>query len=80
MLGPLAEPAALQPDEFANGIEDGATVADYCAPEACAGAHIPNACYGGAGTSFPTWAGSILPEDADILVVVDDPGQLREIV
>ena len=79
LLGVLPEPPAMQPDEFAQRITAGALVVDCRAPEAFAGAHIPGALNVGAGTSFPTWAGSILPEAADILLVVDDPGQLRDI-
>ena len=79
LLGVLAEPPALPPEAFARRIADGALVLDCRAPEAFAGAHIPGALNVGAGTSFPTWAGSILPETADILLVVDDPGQLRNI-
>jgi hydroxyacylglutathione hydrolase len=64
---------------FAQRIAEGALVVDCRTSEAFAGAHIPGALNVGAGTSFPTWAGSILPETADVLLVVDDPGQLRDI-
>lgn len=80
VLGPLAEPPALQPAEFAARIRDGATVVDCRSPEAFAGAHIPDVYNVGAGTSFPVWAGSILPAEAEILLVLDAPGQLWEIV
>jgi hydroxyacylglutathione hydrolase len=80
VLGPLAEPPALQPREFARRAEQGATVVDCRSPEAFAGAHIPDAYNVGTGNSFPTWAGSLLPGDADILLVVDDPAQLWDIV
>ena len=76
VLGMLSEPPALQPGEFARYIAEGALVVDCRAPEAFAGAHIPGSLNVGNGTSFPTWAGSILPEDADVLLVVDDPAQL----
>ena len=79
LLGVLAEPPALQPEAFARGLNNGALVLDCRAPEAFAGAHIPGAINVGAGSSFPTWAGSVLPEDADILLVVDDPAQLWDI-
>ncbi len=75
-LDTLAEPPALQPAEFARRISEGAVVVDCRAPEAFAGAHIPGSLNVGAGTSFPTWAGSVVPDEADILLVVDDPGQL----
>jgi hydroxyacylglutathione hydrolase len=80
VLGSLAEPAALQPDDFAARIKAGAVVVDCRSPEAFAGAHIPNAYSVGAGTSFPTWAGSILPGDAEILLVAEEPGQLDDII
>jgi hydroxyacylglutathione hydrolase len=79
LLTTLSEPPALQPKEFAQRIVEGALVVDCRAPEAFAGAHIPGSLNVGAGTSFPTWAGSILPDDADVLLVVDDPGQLWDI-
>jgi hydroxyacylglutathione hydrolase len=79
LLGVLAEPPALQPEAFARRRDEGALVLDCRAPEAFAGAHIPDAINVGAGTSFPTWAGSVLPGDADILLVVDDPAQLWDL-
>ncbi|HEY9198816.1 MAG TPA: rhodanese-like domain-containing protein [Gammaproteobacteria bacterium] len=78
-LGMLSEPPALPPDAFAKRMSEGAWVVDCRSPEAFAGAHIPAALNVGAGTSFPTWAGSILPEDVEILLVVDDPAQLWDL-
>lgn len=79
LLGVLTEPPALQVHAFARRISEGALVVDCRAPEAFGGAHIPGALNVGAGSAFPTWAGSILPEDADILLVVDDAAQLWDI-
>lgn len=79
LLGVVSEPPALQPEAFARRNAEGALVVDCRAPEAFAGAHIPGSLNVGTGTSFPTWAGSILPADADILLVVDEPGQLRDL-
>lgn len=79
LLATLSEPPALQPKEFARRITEGALVVDCRSPEAFAGAHIPGSLNVGAGTSFPTWAGSILPVEAELLLVVDDPGQLWDI-
>jgi hydroxyacylglutathione hydrolase len=78
-LHALRESPALQPNAFARRITEGALVIDCRAPDAFAAAHIPGSLNVGAGTSFPTWAGTILPEDADTLLVVDDPGQLQDI-
>ncbi len=79
LLGVLSEPPALQPGEFRQRMDDGALVVDCRSPEAFAGAHIPGSLNVGVGTSFPTWAGSIVPEDARILLVVDEPVQLTDI-
>jgi hydroxyacylglutathione hydrolase len=79
LLGIPAEPPALQPDAFARHIREGALVVDCRSPEAFAGSHIPGALNVGAGTSFPTWAGTILPESAELLLVVDYPVQLQDI-
>lgn len=79
VLGALAEPPALQPEAFAHCMSEGAWVVDCRSPEAFAGAHIPGAVNVGAGNAFPTWAGSVLPDDVDILLVVDDPAELWDL-
>jgi hydroxyacylglutathione hydrolase len=79
LLNTLAEPPALQAKGFARLVTEGALVVDCRSPEAFAGAHIPGSLNVGASNSFPVWAGSILPADADTLLVVDDPGQLWDI-
>jgi len=79
LLGTLPEPPALQPNAFARLVIEGALVVDCRAPEAFAGAHIPGSLNVGAGTSFPVWAGSVLPADAETLLVMDDPGQLQDL-
>ena len=42
-------------------------------PEAFAGGHIPGALTVGFGPSFSTWAGTVLPEGARVLLVLDGP-------
>lgn len=79
LLGVLAEPPALQPDEFdRRRREDGVIVVDCRSPEAFA-AHIPGALNVGAGSSFSTWAGTVLPEGARTLLVVESPADLQDI-
>ncbi len=75
-LGVLAEPPALRPDAFRDRQRSGAIVVDARSPEAFAGGHIPNALNVGLGSSFATWAGSVLPEDAEVLLVLDGPEEL----
>jgi hydroxyacylglutathione hydrolase len=79
LLSALAEPPALQAREFARRLLEGAMVVDCRSPEAFGGAHIPGSLNIGAGTAFPTWAGSVLPPDEDLLLVVDNPRDLWDI-
>jgi hydroxyacylglutathione hydrolase len=80
LLSTLTEPPALQADEFARRIDQGAVVVDCRSPEAFGGGHIPGSLNVGAGTAFPTWAGSVLPPDQDLLLVVDGARDLWDIV
>src|SRR5690606_39263930 len=77
-LGVLAEPPALQVDEFRAKQEAGAVVLDCRQPEAYGAAHVPGALNAGLGSSFPTWAGTVVPEGAEILLVVDRPEDVWE--
>jgi hydroxyacylglutathione hydrolase len=78
-LGILSEPAALSVDTFAKRHDDGAMVLDCRQPEAFGGGHIPRALNVGLGSSFPTWAGSVLPADRPLLLVLDRHDDLEEI-
>ena len=76
-LGVLGEPPALPPDAFADAATGERTVVlDVRQPEAFGGGHIPGARNVALGPSFPTWAGTVLPDGARALLVLDDPGQL----
>lgn len=77
-LGVLGEPPALTVDEFEDAIADGALVVDARSAEAFGGAHIPGALNVGLGSSFSTWAGTIVPEGARVLLVLDRPDDLWE--
>ncbi|MPZ72335.1 MAG: MBL fold metallo-hydrolase [Nitriliruptorales bacterium] len=76
-LGVLPEPPALLPDAFERAVSaPGAVVVDTRQAEAFGGGHIPGALNVGLGSSFPTWVGTALPEDARALLVLDDPSDL----
>lgn len=75
-LGVLKNPPALTVDEFARQREAGALVLDCRQPEAFGGGHVPGAYNVGLGSSFPTWAGSVLPPDRPVLLVLDRPDDL----
>lgn len=78
LLGVLTEPPALTVSEFKQEDGNGAIVLDCRAPEAF-NEHIPGAINVGNGNAFPTWAGSVLPEDAKTLLVLDSADQLWEV-
>lgn len=79
LLGVLREPAALKVNKFEEKIKDGAVVLDCRSPEAFGGSHIPGALNVGLGSSFPTWAGTVLPFDKPYLLVLDKPEDLWEV-
>jgi hydroxyacylglutathione hydrolase len=78
LVGTVAEPPALTVDVFAKLREGGAVVLDGRQPEAFAGGHVPGALNVTVGGSFPTWAGTVLPEGADVLLVLDRAEDLME--
>lgn len=79
LLGVLSEPTALKAVAFENKIKEGAVVLDCRSPEAFGGSHIPEALNVGLGSSFPTWAGTVLPADTPYLLVLDKPEDLWEV-
>jgi hydroxyacylglutathione hydrolase len=78
-LGVLGEPPAVDVEELKRLRDHGAVVLDARAPEAFGGGHIAGALNVGLGSSFPTWAGTVLPGDARVLLVVDRPDDLWEV-
>jgi hydroxyacylglutathione hydrolase len=77
-LGVLAEPPPLRPAEFADIHDGGAVVLDCRSPEAFGGGHVPRALNVELGPSFPTWAGTVVPADRPILLVLAAPSDLWE--
>lgn len=75
-LGVLAEPPALTVVELAEAQDGGTLVLDTRSPEAFGGGHIPGALNAGLGPAFATWAGTVLPDQADVVLVLDRPEQL----
>ncbi|HEX7045236.1 MAG TPA: rhodanese-like domain-containing protein [Burkholderiales bacterium] len=79
LLGVLREPPALSVGEFdRERRRDGIHVVDCRSPEAYA-AHIPGSLNVGAEGSFSTWAGTVLPEGAQTLLVMEHPGMLWDL-
>lgn len=77
-LGVLADPPPLAVEDFQRHQREGAVVVDCRSPEAFS-AHIPGAINVGIGSSFATWAGSVLPYDRPLVLVLEQPGDLWEV-
>lgn len=78
LLGVLTEPPALAPGDVERARADGAVVLDVRTPEAFGASHIPGALNVGLGSSFATWAGTVLPAGAHVVLVLDRPDDLWE--
>lgn len=78
VLGVLREPPALKPGDVEDATDPGTVLLDARSPEAFAGGHIPGALNVGLGPSFSTWAGTVVPGGARILLVLEDPSDLWE--
>lgn len=78
ILGVLKEPRALSPQQLEQEQKEGAIILDCRQAEAFS-SHIPGALNVGLGSSFPTWAGTVLPADAAVYLVLDDPDDLKEV-
>lgn len=59
---------------------DNCVILDVRSKESFAAAHIPNAVNIPFAANLPTWAGWVLPYDRPMLLVVDDPSQVAEVV
>ncbi len=79
LLGVLREPPALSVSDFEALRDEGAVVLDCRSPESFAGAHIPDSLNVGRGTSFPTWAGTVLPADTPYILVLEKEDELWDI-
>jgi hydroxyacylglutathione hydrolase len=77
ILGSMPEPSALQPDQFERQQQEWAIIVDCRQAEAFS-THIPGALNVGLGSSFATWAGTVIPADATVLLVLDKPDDLWE--
>jgi hydroxyacylglutathione hydrolase len=76
--GTMAEPPALTAEQFEDARDHGAWMVDCRSPEAYGGGHVPGAVNVGLGSSFATWARTVLPEDADTILILDSAAGLWE--
>lgn len=78
LLGVLANPPTLNVEQFEHLHSQGAIVLDCRSPEAFA-SHIAGALNVPYGSSFPTWAGTILPPNLPIILVLNKASELWDI-
>jgi hydroxyacylglutathione hydrolase len=62
----------------ATGGKSGAVVIDVRATAEFAAGHLPQTLNLPTGSSFATWAGSLIPYDRDIVVLADDPRRVAK--
>ena len=79
--GPPA-PRCVALTHLANGVvariaDAATTVIDARTPEACADGFIPGTINIPGGRSFTTWAGTLLPADRDLILIVEGEQQAR---
>ena len=79
-LASLAHPAALDPAAFRRLAEEGAVVLDVRPAAAYGNGHVPGALNLGLRGQFASWAGTLLPLGASLLLVVEEEAQVEEAV
>jgi hydroxyacylglutathione hydrolase len=79
-VGELAEPRPMTPDEVSHAAGHGAVIVDARETEQFAAAHIPGAQFVGLGDTFGQWAGSMIPIDREIVLVLERPADLAPAV
>jgi hydroxyacylglutathione hydrolase len=80
LLGPTLpglKPCSIQ--QVRQRRDAGCLVLDVRSKEAFAAAHVPGAINIGLADSFATWAGSVLPYDRDMLLILERPNDMTEV-
>lgn len=77
-LKSLQRPRAFSPREVQELLANGHLVLDVRSPAAFGTAHLPASIHIGLGGQFASWAGSLIPADARLVLVADDLDQVDE--
>jgi hydroxyacylglutathione hydrolase len=77
-LDRLPEPPDLPPDAVARMQREGAIVLDTRPAAQYGTAHVPGSLQIGLGGQFASWAGALIPAEAPIVLVAEEPEQVRE--
>lgn len=76
----LAAPKPLEPRQVRKLSEQGDTVLDVRPASAFGTGHVPGSLNIGLGGEFASWAGTLIPMGAPIVIVADDEGSVSEAV
>jgi hydroxyacylglutathione hydrolase len=77
-LDHLAKPQAMSPKEVREASQHGCVVLDVRSAAEFGAAHVPGSLNIGLGGQFASWAGSLIPLTAQIIVVADSEQQVDE--
>jgi hydroxyacylglutathione hydrolase len=78
LLSVLPPLPALSPAELAERSKEGAVVLDTRSPAAFGAAHVPGSIHIALDGEFASWAGTVLPAGAGIVLVTDGPAGVEE--
>jgi glyoxylase-like metal-dependent hydrolase (beta-lactamase superfamily II)/rhodanese-related sulfurtransferase len=77
-LDHLAKPQAMSPAEVREASQHGCVVLDVRTAAEFGAGHVPGSLNVGLGGQFASWAGSLIPLTAQIVIVADSPAQIDE--
>jgi glyoxylase-like metal-dependent hydrolase (beta-lactamase superfamily II)/rhodanese-related sulfurtransferase len=77
-LDHLAKPQAMSPEQVREASQHGCVVLDVRAAADFGAAHVPGALNIGLGGQFASWAGSLIPMTAPIVIVANSDEQVDE--
>lgn len=80
VVGTPPAPQPMRADQVAERLEAGAIVLDARTPEAFAAGHVPGSLNVGIHGGFPTWVGTVVPPEREIVLVLDAPEATATIV
>ncbi len=78
-LAALPPPAALSPDDVERRVAAGAILLDARGAAEYGNGHVAGALQIGLGGQFASWAGSLVPPEASIVLVLEDEAAIAEV-
>jgi hydroxyacylglutathione hydrolase len=77
-LNHLAKPQAMSPAEVREASQHGCVVLDVRSAAEFGAGHVPGSLNIGLGGQFASWAGSLIPLTAQVVIVADSEAQVEE--